>query len=350
MRHLLIISILLLFVTAPVAAQPQIKLTTTQRTAMGIEVDAIQPAEDVPLDGLSATVRAPLQESAVVTAPLAGTIVEILAREGELVRRGQTLARIQSREAMSLAADLTAARGELDVARAQATRDQQLLDEGIIPASRAQATIAHRDAAAARFQELQAVRSMAPQATGATPGTYELRAPIDGRVIERSLRLGEPIDALAKAFVVAEPGRVMLEIQVPSRYAGQVRPGMRIRAGDGATGILNEIGVALDHASQTVLVRANMESEALLPGQQISATLLLPAPDGAWILPSAAVAEHEGERFVFVEQTSGFEPVSVTVLAQTGDGQSVVAGLLSAHDRVVVVGTGALKAMLAAGE
>ena len=350
MRHLLIRSALLLFVISPVAAQSHIKITATQRTAMGIEVDAIQSAEYVPLDGLSATVRAPLQESAVVTAPFAGTIVEILAREGELVRGGQALARIQSREAMSLAADLTAARGELDVAKAQAARDQQLLEEGIIPASRAQAAIAHRDAAAARFQELHALRSMAPQTTRAALGTYELRAPIGGRVIERSLRLGESIDALAKAFVVAEPGRVMLEVQVPSRYAGRVEPGLRIRAADGALGVLQEIGVAMDHASQTVLVRANMESEVLLPGQQTSATLLLPAPDGAWMLPSAAVAEHEGERLVFVEQTGGFGLVSVNLLAQDGDGQSVVTGLLNADDRVVVVGVGALKAMLVAGE
>lgn len=349
MRRLLLVSVLLALVVAPAAAQSLLKVSASQRQAMGIKVGAVQAAEDVPLDGLPATVRAPLHESAVVTAPFAGITVAVLAREGTMVRRGQALARIQSREAMSLGAELAAAAGEMRVARAQAFRDQQLLDEGIIPASRTQAALARRDAAAARLQELQAARAMAPQAAGASPGTYELRAPLDGRVLERSLRLGEPVAALAKAFVVAEPGRVMLEMQVPARYAGQLRTGLQVRTADGSTGTLSELGASVHPASQTVLVRASMHGEQLLPGEQTSATVLLPAPANTWRLPSTAVAEHAGQRVVFVERRGGFEPVTVTLLAQTGDGHSVVSAPLVAGERVVVVAAGALKAMLAEG-
>ena len=350
MRHVLLVTVLLSSLLAPAAGQSLLKVSVSQRQAMGIEVAALQAAENVPLDGLAATVRAPLHESTVVTAPFAGTTVAILSREGETVRRGQALARIQSREAMSLGAELATATGDMRVARAQAVRDQQLLDEGIIPASRTQAAIAHRDAAAARLQELQAARAMAPQAADAPPGTYELRAPLAGRVIERSLRLGEPVAALEKAFVVAEPGRVMLEIQVPARYAGQLRAGLPVRTVEGATGVLSEVGAAVHPASQTVLVRASLRGEQLLPGQQTTATLLMPAPGHAWMLPSSAVAEHAGHRVVFVERSGGFEPVTVTLMAQTGDGHSVVGGMLTAGSRVVVTATGTLKAMLIAGE
>ena len=48
-------------------------------------------------------------------------------------KRGQALARIQSREAMRLGAELAAARGDYRVARAQAERDRKLQAEGIIP-------------------------------------------------------------------------------------------------------------------------------------------------------------------------------------------------------------------------
>ena len=346
MHRLLLTSVLLAFAVAPSNAQSLLKVSASQRQALGIMVSAPQRAEHIPLDALPATVRVPLQDSAVITALFAGTTVAILVHEGEMVHSGQALARIQSREAMSLGADLTAARAELDIARTQASRDQELLDEGIIPASRAQAAMARRDAAAAHFQELQAARSIAPQAQGATLGTYELRTPLDGRVIERKLRLGEPVEALATAFVVAKPGHVMLEIQIPARYAAQMHPGLPVRAADGSEGIVTEVGASMDHASQTVLVRASMQSERLLPGQQTSATLLLPVLDDAWVLPSVAVAEHDGQRVVFVERSGGFEPLPVTLLAQTGDGQSVIRGPLLASDRVVVTATGALKTML----
>lgn len=348
MRRLLLASLLLVSATVP-AAGSLLTLSASQRQAMGVRLGAVQRARHVPVDGLPATARAPLHESAVVTAPFAGITVAVLAREGATVRRGQPLARIQSREAMSLGADLAAARGDYRVARAQAERDSQLLHEGIVPASRAQAAVARRDAAAARLQELRAARAMAPQAVGAAPGTYELRAPLAGRVIERSLRLGEPVAALAKAFVVAEPGRVMLEMQVPARYASALKTGLPVQAGDGAQGTVSEVGAAVDRATQTVLVRADMRGEQLLPGQQVTATLQLPAPADAWTLPSSAVAEHAGHRVVFVEIAGGFRAVPVTVLAQTGDGRSVVRGALDGASRVVVAGTGALKAMLRAG-
>ncbi len=350
MRRLLLASALLVFAATPAVAGTLLKVSPSQRQAMGIRTGTISAADHVPVDGLPATVRAPLHESAVVTAPFAGITVAVLAREGTNVRLGQPLARIQSREAMRLGAELASARGEYRVARAQAARDLKLQAEGIIPASRVQTAVARRDAAAARLKELQAARAMAPPAAGGPPGTYELRAPLAGRVIERSLRLGEPVAALDKAFMVAEPGRVMLEMQVPARYAARLHTGLHVRTSDGASGTLSEIGAAIDRASQTVLVRASVQGEKLLPGQQTSATLELPAPANAWSLPSGAVAEHAGKRVVFVERSGGFEAVPVVLQAQTGEGRSVVTGALKPDSHVVVAGTGALKAMLVAGE
>ncbi len=350
MRRYLLASVLLAFTTAPAMAGSVLKVSAAQRQAMGIRVGAVAAADHVPLDGLPATVRAPLHESAVVTAPFAGTTVAVLAREGADVKQGQALARIQSREAMRLGAELASARGEYRVAQAQAARDLKLQAEGIIPASRTQAAVARRDAAAARLKELQAARAMAPAADGGPPGTYELRSPLAGRVIERSVRLGEPVAALEKAFMVARPGHVMLEIQVPARFAARLHVGLPVRTADGGNGTLSEIGAALDHASQTLLVRASMQGEQLLPGQQTSAVLLLPPPADAWSLPASAVAEQDGKRLVFVERKGGFEAVPVVLEAQTAEGRSVVTGALSTDSRVVVAGTGSLKAMLATGE
>lgn len=350
MRRSFLAGVLLALVAAPAMAQSVLKVSAAQRQTLAIKVGPVQAATHVPLDGLPVTILAPLQQSTVVSAPFSGLTVAVLAREGETVRRGQPLARIQSREAMTLSADLAAARGNFRVAEAQAKRDQQLLDEGIIPAARAQTASAQRDSAAAHLRELEAASAMAPQAAGFPPGTYELRAPIAGVVIERSLRLGEPVAELSKAFMVAEPGLATLEMQVPARYAAQLKTGLTVRTADGATGTLDEVGAAVHAPSQTVLVRANLHGERLLAGQRTSATLLLPAPSQAWRVPAGALTEHDGERIVFVERGDGFAPVKVTLLAQTADGQSVVEAPLDAASRIVLAGAGALKAMLTSGE
>jgi len=349
MHRWLPVGVLLALLAAPLAAQSVLKLSAAQTQALGIKVGTVPAAAQVPLEGLPATVLPPLQDSTVVSAPFGGLTTAILAREGEAVRRGQPLARIQSREAMTLGADLAAARGDFRVAEAQATRDRQLLEEGIIPAARVQTALAQRDSAAAHLRELQAATAMAPQAPGAPPGTYELRAPLDGVVIERDLRLGEPVAALSKAFIVAKPGVATLEMQIPSRYAAQLRTGLQVRTDDGATGTVDEVGAAVHTASQTVLVRASLRGEHLLPGQQTSATLLLPAPRNAWHVPAGALTENGGERLLFVERADGFAPTKVTLLAQAADGQSVVLAPLTTDTRVVLSGAGALKAMLTGG-
>ncbi|MBU6248175.1 MAG: efflux RND transporter periplasmic adaptor subunit [Xanthomonadaceae bacterium] len=331
------------------AAEAVKTLTPAQKQALDIRTGSAQRAVHVPLDGLPARVSVPLTGSAVVTAPYEGVVVELLAREGQTVRQGQTLARIRSREAMTLGADLAAAQGEFRVASAQAGRDRQLLAEGIIPAARAQADEARSAAAAARLRELQAARAMAP--AGAVPGTYELRAPIAGRVLERALQLGEPVAMFAKAYVLAAGNQVMLEMQVPARDAAGLRPGLPVQvAGGGGEGRVSEIGGAVDPASQTVRVRADVDGGRLLVGQQVRATLLLPAPANAVQVPSEAVIEREGQTRVYVARDGGFVAVPVQRLAQTTTGESVITGAVAAGTELVVRGAARLDAMPAGGQ
>lgn len=327
------------------AGAQEIVLSAVQRQALNLHTGKLEAATSIPLDGLPATVRAPLEGSAVVTAPFAGVVTAVLVREGQMVMRNQPLARIQSREAMTLGADLTAASGSYRVAAAQATRDRQLLAEGIIPASRTQAAEAQREAVAARLHELQAARATAPVAPGAPPGTYELRAPLAGRVIERALRVGESVGMLAKAYVIARQDQVMLELHVPARYAASLRPGLRVRTAAGVEGKLSEIGGAIDPASQTVLVRALLTTTQLLPGQQTSAMLALPAPADALSMPAAALVERDGGYVVFTVGARGYTPVPVELLAQATDGRSVVRGKLRPGTEVVTTGAGTLKTL-----
>ena len=349
--HRLLMGMALAVAALPVlAAGPQIALSAAQRQALNIEVGKAEAASGLPLDRLPATVRVPLEGSAVVTAPFAGVVVAVLAREGQAVSRGQPLVRIQSREAMTLGADLAAARGEYRVAVAQAGRDRQLHAEGIIAASRMQVAVAREQAAAAHLHELQAARATAPSAAAGTPGVYELRAPLDGRVLERAVRLGEPIATLAKAYVIARRDRVLLELHLPARHAAALRVGLPVLVDGGSAGKVVETGGAIDAASQTVLVRAEVATGQLLPGQQTTATLLLPAPAGALSLPSSALAERAGGYVVFVGDAGGFTAVPVQLLAQTAAGRSVVSGPIRAGAEVVTAGAGTLKAMAAGGD
>lgn len=315
--------------------------------ASAIPVARATRAERVALERIPATVRLPLEGTAVVTTPLAGMVLDVRVREGDLVKPGQPLARVQSREAMTLGAELASAQGAYRVAAAQAARDRQLVAEGIVPQARLQASMAARGAAAARLHELEAARAWAPAVAGAGMGVYELRAPIGGRVLERSVQPGAVSDALAKAFVVVAGDRVMLELHVPASRAGEVRSGQQVRTEEGAVATVSEAGGVLDAASQTVLVRAEGEASMLRPGMQTSATLWLPAPADAVSVPASALAgEGDGLR-VYARRGGDFRAVNVALLSRDGDARRVVRGALAPGEEVATGSLDVLQARLA---
>jgi len=137
-------------------AQPNaggVRLNASQLRAQGVETALVKDAAVIPLDGLPAQTVAPLSTSAQVVAPYGGVVTRVLVDEGASVRQGQALARIQSKDVLTLQADLARARTEAAVAAAQARRDAALLAEGIIPATRNEQTQARAAAAQSTLQE-----------------------------------------------------------------------------------------------------------------------------------------------------------------------------------------------------
>jgi multidrug efflux pump subunit AcrA (membrane-fusion protein) len=100
---------------------------------------------------------------------------------------------------------------------------------------------------------------------------------------------------------------------------------------------------------QGVLVRAAVHEgvDALRPGQFIEARLSRVAGGRALRLPAPALVRIDGIEKVFVERAEGFEPVAVKVLSRE-NGEVVARGALRPGDQVVVNGTVAMKAALAA--
>ena len=139
-------------------------------------------------------------------------------------------------------------------------------------------------------------------------------------------------------------------MQVPARDVATLRPGLPVQVAGGGEGRVSEIGGAVDPASQTVRVRAEVEGGRLLVGQLTRATLLLPAPAGAVQVPSEAVLEREGRTQVYVVRGGGYVAVPVQRLAQTTGGESVITGPIAAGSELVVRGAARLDAMPAGGQ
>jgi len=173
-------------------------------------VQPVRLTRSLPLTG---TLRA--ADQTTVKTRVAGDLVQLLVREGETVRKGQTLARIDATEyewrVKREEASLAAAQAQLDLAAKTRANNAQLLAKGFISQnafdnaqSGFDAAVGTRDAAAAALE--LARKSLADTL---------ITAPMAGTVAERFAQAGEklPIDGKVLSLVDLSS----MELEFPSR-------------------------------------------------------------------------------------------------------------------------------------
>ncbi|MGE5089828.1 MAG: efflux RND transporter periplasmic adaptor subunit [Candidatus Levyibacteriota bacterium] len=349
LRSFAILVCLLSAASAASAATPQVlKVSAEQERALGLRVARAQAATQVLIRHLPGNVAAGLERSGVVTVPYAGVVTQVLHMEGEKLARGTTLAIVQSSEVAQLGARSQRAAAEATLAKQRATRDQALLDEGVIARSRLEESRARQRQAEADVAEAQLGLALAPRGS-APAGHYELRTPIAGRVLRRDVQPGDAVAMGAPAFLIGDDGALDVTLRVPLEAAARLRAGgeARLSTDPAVRGRVVSVAAATERGNQTVAVRVRFGADAgLLLGQQVAVDVALPAVASALTVPQAAVVHQADRTYAFARAAGGFRAVPVQVLGEASDGL-VVKGDLAPGAEVAVSATTALMAILA---
>lgn len=284
-----------------------------------------RPATELVLSELPATVVQPPGSRVAVAAPIAGMVQSVLVQPGQVVRRGQLLATMASRDALVLAGDLARAQARLQMTGAEAARMNILAREGVVAGARADTA---RAADAEAMINAREARRLLARAGADSDGIVRLVAPISGRVASMAIDVGAPLDGTQAPFVIEAAGSRWLSLQIPERLEGKARPGMAVITGDGRRGRLETVAAAIDPATRAFAARASIDAGGppLAGGRVVPLRLLQPAPANAVAVPMAAVVAGDGTDQVFVRTSKGFAPRRVTRVG-SGDPAVIVAGL-----------------------
>ncbi|ATY31958.1 efflux RND transporter periplasmic adaptor subunit [Sphingomonas psychrotolerans] len=334
-----------------------ISLTPRQIATAGIEV--VSPT----IGGNGGAIERPAllesdpQATRIVAATVPGRIVELRHNLGDSVRRGETLAVLESREAAGLQAEVQRAAAGAELARTTLARDEALYTKGFRPLREVQIS---RAAAKQADVALRLAREQVA-ASGARGGSYNrivIAAPISGQVIARSAMLGQTFAADAaetELFRVARLDRLSVTLSLSPADAGRVRPGMTVQVtapGRSQAARIGFVSPALDTATRQVPAIAMLDNRAgqWRAGEPVTAAIQLPGTgDGAIRVPSTAVQTVEGRTVVFVRTDTGFRAVPVTLGRQDGAMVVVTAGL-TGRERIAAANSFTLKSALGAAE
>lgn len=213
---------------------------------------------------ISGTLKA--VDSAWLKARVAGELRDLRLREGDTVKAGQVVARIDPGEyrlrqlqAQRLAA---AASAQIDIAQRTYDNNRALVDKGFISRTALDASLATLNAAKANHEAAVAAADVASRSVADTA----VRSPIDGRISQRLAQNGERVNVDARIAEVLDLSRMEFESSIPSADSIRVRIGqlasIRIEGSD--TPIRAEvvrINPSASESSRSIPVYLRLESQ-----------------------------------------------------------------------------------------
>jgi RND family efflux transporter MFP subunit len=336
-----------------VVTTPGCSRKTEQPAKPAVAVVAKEIARRTVRSELTLTGTIEPDRSARLAAQVDGEIIALEVREGDAVRSGKVLVKIDpSRLAAALEesrADHLAARAQLEDARRVLERDRALFERQGISQERlekSETDVLRLDAAEARAR----ARISGLEAQLADT---EVKAPFDGYILERSVELGDVVKNGTPLLAVAS--RTLHALVPVSEIAlGRLAEGHEVRlrpdAGtnaDGCEGLIKRIRPQIDPATRTADVEVVPGPKTCdvrwLPGMLVRATFTLAERQDVLAVPAEAVGiRPDGSRTVFVVEGDIARQRKVTAGLE-GGGWVELTGGVQEGDKIVLQGFEKLK-------
>jgi cobalt-zinc-cadmium efflux system membrane fusion protein len=299
-----------------------------------------------------------------VFSPVAGRVAQLQAEINASVRKGDVLAALASPDFGQAQADAQKAASDLALADRTITRLRELFAHGA--AAQKDVDSAEADYAKAISENARANAQLLALSLGHTnsaPGTYDLRSPLDGIVVERNISPGQQIRSdqmLANApqfvnplFVVTDPTKLWLFLDATETDAAsfsqnqEVVVHVRALAEKVFHGRVEVIGGGLDASTRTVKVRCAVDNSGKLLRAEmyVSADVAAGTSSGTEI-STKAVFSKDNLHYVFIQTAPGHFQRRAVKLGVESSGRSAVLEGLSAGQFVVSDGCLLLEAML----
>jgi len=314
---------------------------------------------------VGAAVKPRASGEAYVAAPAAGLLRPAATgfpQVGMKVEAGQVLALLVARlgaesDTATLALAVERARIELEQARRERQRLDELLKQEAIPAKRARDAAFREQVAQAELNAAQQRKASYQEGTGG----IALKSPVAGTVVAVGASPGAAVTEGQTIVHVADLDRLWLEARIPESELGRVTTptGVFLRLGESEPSLVLEVGknaqlVAfgglVDRETRTVpaIFEFDNPSQRFRLGALLQAGLFTGRGSEGVAVPLAAVADDNGQSVVFVQAEGElFQRRVVTLGHRDGDWIAVRSGL-EAGDRVVTLGVNAVRLAAAA--
>lgn len=322
------------------AEEGEIQLTSQQMVEQGLKVAVASTGLVEKLTTLPGKLVVNTDQQAHISPNFSGYIEQVNVALGQSVQKGQTLAVLILPELIDQQANLRMAQANLDLARKDYQREQQLWSQGISAKQDYQrAENAYRQAQIT-VQSSQA-RLNALGASGNNNGRFLIKAPISGVISKKDIVVGENVQLADQLFVIENLKDLWLEFNLPNTSNIQLQVGQILNfktngSDQNYQAKVQTLNPQADLQTGRLQVRAKVTTQAdvLRPNVLVNVFVTDAQAKTALRVQKKALQQVEGKPVVFVieSEEKGLvhlkaQPIEVGVSSQDGQWLEVISGL-----------------------
>lgn len=322
------------------AEEGEIQLTSQQMVEQGLKVAVASTGLVEKLTTLPGKLVVNTDQQAQISPNFSGYVEQVNVALGQSVQKGQTLAVLILPELIDQQANLRMAQANLDLARKDYQREQQLWSQGISAKQDYQrAENAYRQAQIT-VQSSQA-RLNALGASGNNNGRFLIKAPISGVISKKDIVVGENVQLADQLFVIENLKDLWLEFNLPNTSNIQLQVGQILNfktngSDQNYQAKVQTLNSQADLQTGRLQVRAKVTTQAdvLRPNVLVNVFVTDAQAKTALRVQKKALQQVEGKPVVFVieSEEKGLvhlkaQPIEVGVSSQDGQWLEVISGL-----------------------
>ena len=322
------------------AEEGEIQLTSQQMVEQGLKVAVASTGLVEKLTTLPGKLVVNTDQQAQISPNFSGYVEQVNVALGQSVQKGQTLAVLILPELIDQQANLRMAQVNLDLARKDYQREQQLWSQGISAKQDYQrAENAYRQAQIT-VQSSQA-RLNALGASGNNNGRFLIKAPISGVISKKDIVVGENVQLADQLFVIENLKDLWLEFNLPNTSNIQLQVGQILNfktngSDQNYQAKVQTLNPQADLQTGRLQVRAKVTTQAdvLRPNVLVNVFVTDAQAKTALRVQKKALQQVEGKPVVFVieSEEKGLvhlkaQPIEVGVSSQDGQWLEVISGL-----------------------
>lgn len=307
-----------------------ITLTAEQEQDWQIKTQIAKSSNFLPLGEFMAEVVTPPQLLHTTTLAFEAKVQKIHLASYDKIKKGQLLAEVTGQAWIAMQQQFIEESLELKHSQETLNRKNRLCKEGIIPKKECITASAEL-----RFQKSKLNASKALlKSYGASKSmihklatklqishTIPIYAGVSGQLLELNIQSGKTTTASENLFVILKEGALWLEIDMLAQQSKHLAKGQKVQITFNGQTFESELllhAPTINPISQTQKVRFSLpKAKSFISGLRESAVLSRQSQTVK--VSKASVINHEGNNVVFVKTPSGYEALSVKILAEVGN-------------------------------